>query len=380
MKAEETNRKLEFEQADPATLTFVMAGPWRFQDDIPSLEELDKKIKEISGLKQVNFRDKGIGQWDSGCLTFLLNITQLCQVADIACSYEGLPAGIQSLLSLALAVPERKGARHSAKKDSYMVRLGKMAINAGRNAHESVSFLGESIMAFGRMFRGKASFRRQDLWAIIQECGPEALPIVTIISILVGMILAFLGAVQLKMFGAEIYVADLVGIGMVREMGALMTGIIMAGRTGAAFAARLGTMQVNEEIDALQTMGFSPMDFLVLPRLIALIVMMPLLTIYANFLGILGGAIVGITMLDLTPMQYYIQTTGAITLPAVFSGLIKGGLFGVLIAISGCMQGIHCGRSALAVGDATTAAVVNTIVYIIVCDSLLSIIYTIIGF
>lgn len=206
------------------------------------------------------------------------------------------------------------------------------------------------------------------------------MPIISLISLLVGMILAFLGSVQLKMFGAEVFVADAVAVGMVREMGALMTGIIMAGRTGAAFAARLGTMQVNEEVDALQTMGFSPMEFLVLPRALALILMMPLLAIYANVLGILGGAIVGILMLDLTPVQYYLQTVGSINLQAIVSGLIKSSVFGVLVAVSGCMQGIRCGRSASAVGEATTAAVVNAIVYIVVADSIISIIYVLTGF
>ena len=230
------------------------------------------------------------------------------------------------------------------------------------------------------MLRGRAQYRRSDFLAVLQECGPEALPIIALISLLVGMILAFLGSVQLKMFGAEIFVANGVAMGMVREMGALMTGILMAGRTGAAFAARLGTMQVNEEVDALQTMGFSPMEFLVLPRAMALIIMMPLLSIYANVLGILGGAIVGILMLDLTPTQYYLQTLSSITLSSVVSGLVKSSVFGVLVAISGCMQGIRCGRSASAVGEATTAAVVNAIVSIVVADSIISIIYTITGF
>ncbi|NCC52181.1 MAG: MlaE family lipid ABC transporter permease subunit [Spartobacteria bacterium] len=376
---EKQTRILELKQQDGA-LTLVMAGPWRFQDNLPDLAEMGKTFQSVPGLNEVRFRDAGISTWDSGCLTFILNTARLCEDAGIACVYDGLPDGIQSLLALASAIPERVGARRVARKTSFLARVGNAALNAVKDAYESVYFLGEAVMAFGNMLRGRARFRMQDLWAIIQECGPEALPIVTVISVLVGMILSFLGSVQLKLFGAEIYIADLVGIGMVREMGALMTGIIMAGRTGASFAARLGTMQVNEEIDALKTMGFSPMEFLVLPRMLALILMMPLLTIYADVLGILGGAVIGITMLDLTPTQYYMQTTGAVTLQAVSSGLIKGALFGVLVAISGCMQGIRCGRSASAVGDATTTAVVNAIVYIIVCDSILSIIFTLTGF
>ena len=261
-----------------------------------------------------------------------------------------------------------------------MVRAGLWGLKVADDTRDVVSFIGESLVAVANMFRGKAIYRKVDVVDALQQCGSEALPIVALISVLVGMILAFLGAVQLQMFGAQIYVADLVGVGMVREMGALMTGIIMAGRTGASFAARLGSMQVNEEVDALTTMGFSPMEFLVLPRMVAMVVMMPLLCIYANFLGIVGGAIVGVGMLDLTPTQYYLQTVNAISLQAVASGLIKSVVFGAVVAISGCMHGIRCGRSASAVGDATTKAVVSGIVAIIVWDCAITVVYTIIGF
>ena len=149
-------------------------------------------------------------------------------------------------------------------------------------------FLGEVTLAFVKLVRMRARYRTADLFLIIQECGPQALPIVTLISFLVGVIMAFVGAVQLQQFGAQIYVADLVGIAVVRDMGAMMTGIIMAGRTGAAFAAKLGTMKVTQEIDALITLGFSPLEFLVLPRVIALCLMMPLLCLYSDLMGILG--------------------------------------------------------------------------------------------
>ena len=209
---------------------------------------------------------------------------------------------------------------------------------------------------------------------IIQECGPGALGIVTLISILVGLILAFVGAIQLELFGAQIFVADLVGIATVREMGAMMTAIIMAGRTGAAFAAQLGTMQVNEEIDALATLGLSPMEFLVLPRMLALILMMPLLCIYADLMGILGGAAVGIGMLHLSPVLYFNETVHAIHLLDIGVGVFKAGVFGVLIALSGCLRGMQCGRSASAVGQAATSAVVTGIVFIIATDGLFAVI------
>jgi phospholipid/cholesterol/gamma-HCH transport system permease protein len=214
---------------------------------------------------------------------------------------------------------------------------------------------------------------------IIQECGVQALPIVSLISFLVGLILAFVGAIQLMMFGAQIYIADLVGIAMAREMGAIMTGIIMAGRTGAAFAAQLGTMQVNEEIDALTTLGLSPMEFLVVPRMLALALMMPLLCLYADLMGIVGGLVVGVGMLDLTLPQYIEQTRGALNLTHLSVGVVKSVVFGVLVAVSGCMRGMECGRSASAVGMATTSAVVTAIVAIIVSDGLFAVITNALG-
>ena len=184
---------------------------------------------------------------------------------------------------------------------------------------------------------------------------------------------------QLVQFGAQIYVADLVGIAMAREMGALMTAIIMSGRTGAAFAAQLGTMQVNEEIDALSTFGLSPMDFLVLPRMIALILMMPLLTIYSDLMGILGGAVVGMGMLKLSAVEYINQTVNGVGLTDFAVGIFKSSVFGVLVAISGCMRGIQCGRSASAVGLAATSAVVTAIVFLVVTDGIFAVLTNALG-
>jgi phospholipid/cholesterol/gamma-HCH transport system permease protein len=371
---------VRIERVEPGILEFAFSGPWRSMDNRDAISSALAELESASRLKKICVRDEGITEWDSTLLTFLRTMSVMAKSAGAVLNVSELPEGVRRLLHLAEAIPERKGARRSADKSSWVARVGTRTIKGFRDFGESVSFLGELTQSFFAMIKGKARYRRSDLFAVIQECGPEALPIISLISVLVGMILAFLGSVQLKMFGAEIFIANAVALGMVREMGALMTGIIMAGRTGAAFAARLGTMQVNEEVDALQTMGFSPMEFLVLPRALALIIMMPLLSIYANFLGIIGGAIVGILMLDLTPTQYYLQTIGSIDLQSVVSGLIKSAVFGVLVAISGCMQGIRCGRSASAVGEATTAAVVNAIVYIVVADSLISIIYVMTGF
>jgi phospholipid/cholesterol/gamma-HCH transport system permease protein len=309
----------------------------------------------------------------------LRRVEEACLRREVEVDHEGLPEGARRLLALASAVPETKGTGRAGTRPPLFERVGRRALDAVEGFHEATRFVGEVTLSLLRFVTGRAQYRGSDLALMIQECGANALPIVTLISVLVGMILAFVGAIQLEMFGAEIYVADLVGIGMAREMGAMMTAIIMAGRTGAAFAAQLGTMTVNEEIDALRTMAISPIDFLVLPRTLALMLMMPLLTIYSDVLGILGGGIVGVGMLDLSFTQYVQQTLAAVGLDDFLAGFIKGAVFGVIVAIAGCLRGMHCGHSAQAVGLATTSAVVTGIVMIVVSDATLTVIYDIVG-
>ena len=283
------------------------------------------------------------------------------------------------LLALASAVPEREGARKEEAREGFFTRIGKSALVTHESAREMLTFVGEASLAFLKFLAGKASFRKSDLTLTMQECGFQALPIVSLISLLVGMILGFLGAIQLSMFGAEIYVADLVGIGMVRMMSPIMTGIIMAGRTGAAFAAQLGTMQVNEEIDALETMGVSPMEFLVMPRMVALILMMPLLCVYADLMGILGGALVGVGMMNISVTEYAVRTQDALSLTHFWIGIFQAVVFGALVALAGCLRGMQCGRSASAVGDATTSAVVTGIVAIILATAIITFVCNVLG-
>jgi phospholipid/cholesterol/gamma-HCH transport system permease protein len=370
---------LTFTRPTPDTLCLRLEGKWTIHAPLPSLAEVERQLEGEPRVWRLAFETQDVLEWDSVLLTFLLKLEELGTHYQVEIDHTGLPQGVQRLLTLATAVPERQGARRQAGRENVLVRLGKRAFTAIDHAGELLTFLGQAALAFGKLLRGQARFRRVDLWLIVQECGAQALPIVSLISFLVGLILAFMGAVQLRQFGAQIYVADLVGLGMAREMGAMMTGIIMAGRTGAAFAARLGTMTVNQEIDALTTMGLPPMEFLVLPRILALVLMVPLLCVYADLLGILGGALVGVWMLNLSFMQYYQETINALQLMDFVAGLIKGAVFGVLVALSGCLRGMQCGRSASAVGEATTSAVVTGIVWIIVSEAILTVIYDVLG-
>jgi phospholipid/cholesterol/gamma-HCH transport system permease protein len=376
-----TSERGEVSVSRPAadTLCVQLAGSWTIKAELPPITAIQQRLDAEPQVRHLQFDIHALTGWDSALLAFLLKLSALCTQRRLAVDHTSLPDGVQGLLRLATAVPERAGARREAVREFLLTRLGKAVLSWIAAVPELLAFLGQATLAFTKLAVGKARFRRTDLLLIIQECGAAALPIVSLISFLVGLILAFVGAVQLRVFGAQIYVADLVGIAMAREMGAMMTGIVMAGRTGAAFAAQLGTMTVNEEIDALTTTGLPPMEFLVLPRMLALVLMVPLLCLYADLLGILGGALIGMGMVDLGVVEYYNQTRAALTLTTFVLGLIKGAVFGVVVALAGCLRGMQCGRSAAAVGEAATSAVVTAIVWIIVTDAILTIIYEVIG-
>ena len=368
--------------ADPAaadTIRLRLSGSWRLSRPLPAAAEVERELEGRSGIRRIAIDVGGLTGWDSGLLIFLRGLDGFADRMGLETDASGLPEGVRRLLRLAAAVPERAGARRAAARESFLARVGRETVALVQASRELVAFLGEVTIAFGRLLRGKARFRRSDLMLILQEVGAQALPIVSMVSFLVGVILAFLGSIQLLQFGAQIYVADLVGIGMARDMAAMMVGIILAGRTGAAFAAQLGTMQVNEEIDALATLGLSPMEFLVLPRVLALVVMTPLLCLYATLMGLLGGAFVGVTFLDLPAVTYLQETQYVLQLPDFAAGLIKGGVYGVVVAVAGCLRGMQCGRSSAAVGQATTSAVVTSIVFIVICMAILTLIYNALG-
>ncbi len=367
---------LRFQPLDD-TMIIRLTGEWKMTRELPPVDEVQKHLSP--GIRKITFDTKGLSTWDSGLMIFLIKVITLCAQSKIEIQRDGLPQGVQKLLFLASSEHQRKGVTRETAYKSFFVRIADVTFAAIDSSKEMLAFIGDTFIALISLLRGKASFRRIDLLNIIQDTGAQSLPIVSLISILVGLILAFIGAIQLKLFGAQIYVANLVGIGMLRVMGAIMTGIIMAGRTGASFAAQIGTMQVNEEIDALKTLGISPIEFLVLPRVLALALMMPLLCVYADLMGILGGMLVSVGMLDIGVMEYYHQTKSAVSLTHFWVGLFHSAVFGVLVAVSGCLRGLQCGRSASEVGYATTSAVVTSIVSIIVATAIITIVCQVLG-
>lgn len=360
------------------SLQLRLAGSWRLSGSLPSPGIVDRELKSAPP-RRVTFDTSQLSAWDSGLLTFLTRVGGVCSELGIPSERDGLPTGVRRLLALAEAVPEREGARQKTSKPSWLARVGTAFLDFRQPVMEMLAFIGELVAVLGKFVRRRARFRTTDLMLLIQQAGADALGIITLISFLVGLILAFVGAVQLLQFGASIYVADLVGIAMVREMGAMMTGIVMAGRTGAAFAAQLGSMKVNQETDALATMGISPLEFLVLPRVLALCLMMPLLCLYSDLMGILGGMTVGVTMLKIPLLVYYHQTAQAVALGDLIGGVFKASVYGVLIAISGCLRGIQCGNSSSAVGEAATSAVVTGIVFIISACGIFSVMFYVLG-
>lgn len=365
---------LAFDNTDAVTLNISLRGSWRLQDKLPSVDPLIQQLTTDSRVERITFSSDGITGWDSGLLVFLSRLARHCKEHRLQFRTDGLPDGVRKLLDLASSAPEHRDTSPGRTKENLLSQIGNTTIDFVEGIPDALRFLGASIKSIGRLFTGRAQYSKSDLFYTIQQVGPNALPIVSLISFLVGLILAYMGALQLERFGAQIYVADLVGIAMVREVGALMTAIIMAGRTGAAYAAELGTMQVNEEIDAYKTLGISPMDYLVMPRLLALVFTIPMLTLYAGLVGILAGMIIGVTVFDLSVYEYYQQTLRALNLTHFVVGMMKGTLYGVLIALSGCLRGMQCGRSAQAVGIATTSSVVTSIVSIVIAASVTTII------
>lgn len=344
--------------------------------------QIDKQqlyqIAQNEPVHQIVIQAQKLDNWDSSLIVVLYQLAKIAQERHITFNTDSLPKDIKQLLNLSLAV-NRKPIHNDSQNINFLENLGQWGINVFASIHQGLLFLKDCTVSVARFCIGKATMRRVDFWQMLDDCGPKALMIVTLISFMVGLILAFVGAIQLKLFGAQIFVASLVTIGMIRIMGAIMVGIIMAGRTGASYAATIGTMQVNEETDALKTMGIPVSDFLVLPRILALVITMPLLVLLSDFTGILGGAFVGTLMLDIPPEEYWKYALEAFDLTNFLVGIFHGFVFGIVISLCGCYFGVHCGRNADSVGIATTNAVVWSIVWMIVLTGIITFVCEVIG-
>ncbi|CDE84338.1 putative uncharacterized protein [Coraliomargarita sp. CAG:312] len=352
-----------------------ISGDWLLSKPRTPATRIEKSL--TAGIAKLTFDTKSLGAYDSALVCMLFKIYQTCQQMGIVFDDNSLPEGPRELLRLAVAVPEANAAKKNSGKSNILGKVGIRALDVLGAFEDQSRFIGEISIASIKAAFGRARYRLVDLLTIIQKTGPEALPIVALISFLVGLILAFVGAIQLAKYGSEIFVADLVGIAMVREMGAIMVGIVMSGRTGASFAAELGSMKVNEEISAFRTFGISPIEFLVFPRIIALVMMFPLLTIFANVIGMLGGMVIGVGMFDISYEQYANRTLAALDLIQISTGVGKSFIFGIIVACIGCKMGLQCEKSSAGVGQATTSSVVQSITWIIVADAIFAVIFTI---
>jgi phospholipid/cholesterol/gamma-HCH transport system permease protein len=337
---------------------------------VPDVNAVAASAGGIDSAGAVRIVPDGLTDWDSSLLTFLYELVRRCEAQDVPVDLDALPDDLRRLVDLSQAVPEASAGSADAPS-SLLERFGEWIGRQGDGVVAFATFTGRSVQSAGRLLRGRGRMRGRDFWLLTQRTSADALPIVTLISFLVGLILSFLGAVVLRRFGADYYVSYLVSYGVLRELGALMTAIIMAGRTGAAFAAELGSMKVSEEIDALRTLGISPVDFLVMPRLLAVFVALPLLTLYANAVGIVGGWTVAISMLDVTSAQFFTGLLTPITLADAVLGLVKAVVFGAIIGLAGCLRGLQTGSDATAVGDAATSAVVTGITLIVAANAVL---------
>ncbi len=362
--------KIELIVSDNQECRIVFSGSWTIYS---RHEEVFPKIKGLIStkpIKRIQISQKGLSSWDSLFVSLIERILNFLDSKGIETEILDLPEGVKRLLELSKTEVNKK--KTLEKGMPLFEIIGETSLSVFSSIISFQEFLGRITIAILNIFLGRSRLRYSDFLLYTQNAGARALPIVSLVSFLVGLILAFVATVQLKLFGAQIFVADLVGIAMARDIGAMMCGIIMAGRTGATYAAQIGTMQVNEEIDALRTFGFDPIEFLVVPRLFALTLMMPLLCIYSDLLGIAGGAVVGAGFTDITLLQYITETKNAVPLTHFSIGIFKAFVYGIIVAIIGCRKGLTCGRSAASVGRVTTSAVVTSIVWIILSCALIT--------
>jgi phospholipid/cholesterol/gamma-HCH transport system permease protein len=359
-------------------LVLRLSGRWVLSERRPELLDVLAGIDAAADHDSMHFDVDDLQVWNTGLLIFVRACQDWAHKQGLVCHLNDLPAGVQNLVALSRAVAKNESAP-DAQLRGWLAGVGELSLGMLDGLMRFFVFTGELVLDLLSFIAGRAQMRRKDFLFILQSTGVMAVPIVALLSFLTGLIIAFIGVIQLQKFAADIYVADLVGLAMTRELAAVMAGVIMAGRTGAAFAAQIGSMKVNEEIDALTTFGISPMQFLVLPRVIAMVLMMPLLCVCANIVSILGGMVVATTISDVSVTQYLNQIDYAVSTTDFAVGVSKSAVFGLIIAMAGCYRGLHCGKDASAVGLAATSAVVTSITWIVVADAVFAVMFHILG-
>jgi phospholipid/cholesterol/gamma-HCH transport system permease protein len=356
-----------------AVLVVALGGAWQVTEPRPSWRD----VRGARSPAEVRVRMDEVDRWDTSLLLFLLEIRKWCEASKVCHDFSALPPRVATLLGQLAQADESAAPKDRA--EGFVTVVGKATQDLWVNAKHISHFVGECFIGAVRLAQHPRRFRWKDCLAEMQQCGPMAVPIVGLVSFLVGVTLSYTASIILRLVGFDIYIADIIGLAMVREVGAVMTAVVLAGRTGAAFAATLGNMKTNEEIDALETLGIPAVQFLVMPRLVALALMMPLLTLYANALGIIGGMVIAYGLLDITPMAYWSEMLTIVDLSDVCSGVIKAGAFGLIVGLAGCMRGLEAERSAAGVGRAATSAVVTAILMMVVADAIFAVVFNQLG-
>lgn len=354
-------------------VVFELEGDWRITDSQPACIMRSDDTKPT----WVRVDVARVRSWDSSIVVWLNRAKKRAEANEVRWIDEGIPDSIRQIQEAHRAV--KVVDMVPLERRDPLTKLGLFSTNMAKQGREMIAFLGETVIGIVGIAKDPRRIRIMDTLWEMQQAGAMALPIVGLIAFLVGVTLAYTGAIVLRQYGGDIYVADLVGLSMVREMGAMMTAIVVAGRTGAAYAAQLANMKTNEEIDALETFGMRPFDFLVFPRMAALVLMMPMLVIYANLLGILGGAIIALTILKIPPTAYFVEMATMVGLGDIATGMIKATSFGVIVALSGCFHGLRAEPNAAGVGQAATSAVVTAILWVIVADAVFAVLFNALG-
>lgn len=351
----------------------TLEGAWRITAGRPDWNTL------VAGTPsaRVDFDLTALDYWDTSLVLFIAAAANWCRVEGVYCNLKPLPKSLREMV--AYFEDKTMHPVPPGRPLNFFAAVGRTTIEVIERARQYSRFVGECVLSFLFLARNPGKFRWRDTLTEMQRAGAMALPITGLIAFLVGVILAYSGAVILRQFGGDIWVADLVGVTMTREMAAMMTAIVLAGRTGASFAAEIGNMRANEEVDALTTLGIRPIDFLVIPRIVALGLMMPLLTLYATALGIIGGMAIAWGLLDIPPPAFWVEMLSIVDMSDLMTGIIKATTFGAIIGMAGCLRGLQAERSASGVGEATTSAVVTAILLIIVFDAIFAVVFNILG-